>query len=152
MGQTPPGPPLPPLPAITPGRYRHYKGGEYEVIGGVRHSESLEPMVLYRPLYDGSGHWVRPLAMFLETVAHEGIIQPRFRRVGTGAQGDTAIHDDADERRLPPLLHHLSLGARDIERAAGFYDAVLAPLGCVRVWSDLRPGEQEQAVGYGPPG
>ena len=50
------------------------------------------------------------------------------------------------------MLHHLSLGARDIERAAGFYDAVLAPLGYVRVWSDLRPGEQEQAVGYGPPG
>ena len=53
---------------------------------------------------------------------------------------------------MPHMLHHLSLGARDIERAARFYDAVLAPLGYVRVWSDLRPGEQEQAVGYGPPG
>ena len=50
------------------------------------------------------------------------------------------------------MLHHLSLGACDIERAARFYDAVLAPLGYGRVWSDLRPGEQEQAVGYGPPG
>lgn len=50
------------------------------------------------------------------------------------------------------MLHHLSLGARDIERAARFYDAVLAPLGYVRVWSDLRPGEAGQAVGYGPPG
>ena len=50
------------------------------------------------------------------------------------------------------MLHHLSLGARDIEGAARFYDAVLAPLGYARVWSDLRPGEQEQAVGYGPPG
>ena len=50
------------------------------------------------------------------------------------------------------MLHHLSLGALDIERAAGFFDAVLAPLGYVRVWSDLRPGEQGQAVGYGPPG
>jgi catechol 2,3-dioxygenase-like lactoylglutathione lyase family enzyme len=50
------------------------------------------------------------------------------------------------------MLHHLSLGARDIDRAARFYDAVLAPLGYVRVWSDLRPGEDEQAVGYGPPG
>ena len=50
------------------------------------------------------------------------------------------------------MLHHLSLGAKDIEAAARFYDAVLAPLGYVRVWSDLRPGEQEQAVGYGPEG
>ena len=50
------------------------------------------------------------------------------------------------------MLHHLSLGARDIERAARFYDAVLAPLGYGRVWSDLRPGEEGQAVGYGPSG
>ena len=50
------------------------------------------------------------------------------------------------------MLHHLSLGALDIDSAARFYDAVLAPLGYVRVWSDLRPGEDEQAVGYGPPG
>jgi catechol 2,3-dioxygenase-like lactoylglutathione lyase family enzyme len=50
------------------------------------------------------------------------------------------------------MLHHLSLGTTDIERAAAFYDAALAPLGFVRVWSDLRPGGTEQAVGYGPPG
>lgn len=50
------------------------------------------------------------------------------------------------------MLHHLSLGAQDIDRAARFYDATLAPLGFVRVWSDLRPGEEEQAVGYGPEG
>ena len=50
------------------------------------------------------------------------------------------------------MLHHISLGAHDIECATRFYDAVLAPLGYVRVWADLRPGEQEQAVGYGPPG
>lgn len=50
------------------------------------------------------------------------------------------------------MLHHLSLGATDIERSARFYDAALQPLGCVRVWSDLRPGEQGQAVGYGLPG
>lgn len=74
----PPSPPLPALPSITPGRYRHYKGNEYEVIGVVRHSESLEPMVLYRPLYNATGHWVRPYAMFLETVEHQGHRQPRF--------------------------------------------------------------------------
>lgn len=47
------------------------------------------------------------------------------------------------------MLHHLSLGVADIERAAAFYDAALAPLGYVRVWVDLRPGEANQAVGYG---
>lgn len=50
------------------------------------------------------------------------------------------------------MLHHLSLGVVDVERAARFYDATLAPLGYVRVWSDLRPGETGQAVGYGEPG
>lgn len=55
--------------------------------------------------------------------------------------------------RLPnPMLHHVSLGAVNIEAAARFYDAVLAPLGYARVWSDLRPGGQHQAVGYGPQG
>jgi catechol 2,3-dioxygenase-like lactoylglutathione lyase family enzyme len=50
------------------------------------------------------------------------------------------------------MLHHLSLGVSEIERAAVFYDAALAPLGYVRVWADLRPGEANQAVGYGLPG
>ncbi|MEC5397351.1 VOC family protein [Uliginosibacterium sp. H1] len=50
------------------------------------------------------------------------------------------------------MLHHISLGVRDIEVAARFYDAALAALGYVRVWSDIRPGEQNQAVGYGAPG
>jgi len=50
------------------------------------------------------------------------------------------------------MLHHVSLGAFDIERAAQFYDAALAPLGYVRVWQDLRPGAFGQAVGYGTPG
>ncbi|MCX9156309.1 DUF1653 domain-containing protein [Niveibacterium sp. 24ML] len=69
---------LPPLPELRPGRYRHYKGGEYEVIGVVRHSETLEALVLYRPLYKAGGMWVRPFAMFIENVAHEGVTQPRF--------------------------------------------------------------------------
>ena len=50
------------------------------------------------------------------------------------------------------MIHHLSLGVTDIERAAAFYGAALAPLGYVRVWSDLRPGEPNQAAGYGIPG
>ena len=69
---------LPPLPPIALGRYRHYKGGRYEVLGVVRHSESLDPLVLYRPLDEDVGLWVRPYAMFLETVTHDGREQLRF--------------------------------------------------------------------------
>jgi hypothetical protein len=57
---------LPPLITTPPGRYRHYKGGLYDVIGSVRHSETLEPMTLYRALYGEQGLWVRPAAMFNE--------------------------------------------------------------------------------------
>jgi hypothetical protein len=59
---------LPPLPDALRGRYRHYKGGEYELLGVVRHSETLEPLVLYRPLAGESGLWVRPHAMFFGEV------------------------------------------------------------------------------------
>lgn len=72
---------LPPLPAIAPGRYRHYKGGEYEVVGVVRHSETLEPMVLYRPLYNDSGLWVRPFDMFIGQVEIGGVVLQRFAPV-----------------------------------------------------------------------
>jgi len=74
-------PDLPPLPEARPGRYRHYKGGEYEVVGVARHSESLEPMVVYRPLYDRTGLWVRPYSMFFEQVEVDGRLQPRFAPV-----------------------------------------------------------------------
>ncbi|MEY2620821.1 MAG: hypothetical protein RIT26_641 [Pseudomonadota bacterium] len=69
---------LSPLPAIRLGRYRHYKGGRYEVLGVVRHSETLEPMVLYKPIDRDVGLWVRPHAMFLETVSVDGREQLRF--------------------------------------------------------------------------
>ena len=72
---------LPPLIAVPPGRYRHYKGGEYEVLGTARHSETLEPMTLYRALYGQRGLWVRPAAMFQESVEIGGLTLPRFRRV-----------------------------------------------------------------------
>jgi hypothetical protein len=67
--------------SVEPGRYRHFKGGEYEVLAIAKHSETQEPMVVYRPLYNESGWWVRPLAMFLETVTHEGREVLRFERV-----------------------------------------------------------------------
>lgn len=67
---------------INPGRYRHFKGGEYEVLGTATHSETHEKLVVYRPLYNDTGLWVRPLAMFVETVNHEGKVIPRFTRIG----------------------------------------------------------------------
>ena len=60
---------LPPLPIEPrPGRYRHYKGNEYRVLGIARHSENLEPLVVYQPLYGEAALWVRPAAMFMETI------------------------------------------------------------------------------------
>lgn len=69
---------LSPLPSIKPGRYRHYKGGEYQVLDVVRHSESLESLVLYRPLYNDTGLWVRPVNMFVERVEVNGELRSRF--------------------------------------------------------------------------
>lgn len=76
---------LPPIITTEPGLYEHYKGMRYEVIGTVRHSETLEPMTLYRALYGEHGLWVRPAAMFNETVVIDGVQQPRFRRVEVDA-------------------------------------------------------------------
>ena len=66
---------------MQPGRYVHYKGGEYEVIGVARHSETEERLVVYRALYGERGLWVRPEAMFAETVETADGVVPRFRRV-----------------------------------------------------------------------
>jgi len=72
-------PRLPPLPAEPrAGRYLHYKGQEYRVLGLARHSETLEPLVVYQALYGEGGLWVRPAAMFNETVLVNGRPVPRF--------------------------------------------------------------------------
>lgn len=63
------------------GRYRHFKGGEYQVQGVARHSETGEALVVYTPLYGDGGLWVRPLSMFQETVQHEGQEVPRFKLI-----------------------------------------------------------------------
>lgn len=63
---------------ITPGRYRHYKGKEYEVVGVATHSETAEQLVVYRTCYGDHSLWVRPLAMFVETVEVNGETMPRF--------------------------------------------------------------------------
>ena len=65
------------------GKYRHYKGGEYQVQGVARHSETGELLVVYTPLYGEGGLWGRPLTMFEETVQSGGREQPRFEYIGT---------------------------------------------------------------------
>ena len=66
---------------IRPGRYRHFKGKEYRVLGVARHSETLEPLVVYQALYGERGLWVRPAAMWTEQVEREGKTMPRFTYV-----------------------------------------------------------------------
>ena len=64
------------------GKYRHFKGGDYEVIGIAKHSETLEDMVVYRALYGDGGLWVRPVSMFSETVTVRGKQPKRFSFLG----------------------------------------------------------------------
>ena len=66
---------------LKPGRYRHFKGKEYQLLGVATHSETGEPMVVYRALYGEGGLWVRPVAMWSETVEREGYSGPRFVRI-----------------------------------------------------------------------
>lgn len=63
---------------IKLGRYRHFKGNEYRVLHVARHSETLEPMVVYQALYGQRGIWVRPASMWLERVVRDGYDGPRF--------------------------------------------------------------------------
>ncbi|MEK7189273.1 MAG: DUF1653 domain-containing protein [Patescibacteria group bacterium] len=72
---------------VKPGKYMHFKGKEYEVIGTAHHSETLEELVVYRALYDSpefgpNALWVRPKSMFFETVEVDGIKVPRFKYTG----------------------------------------------------------------------
>lgn len=66
---------------LIPGKYRHFKGNYYELIGIAHHSETLEPMVVYRALYGEGGLWVRPAAMWTEIVDKDGYQGPRFQFV-----------------------------------------------------------------------
>jgi hypothetical protein len=66
---------------VPAGRYRHYKGGEYEVFFVATHSETVEKLVVYRTLYGDRGYWVRPLDMFTGTVVVEGVEKPRFELI-----------------------------------------------------------------------
>lgn len=75
-------PPLPALPELPLGRYRHYKGKDYEVFALCRHSETEEVLVFYRPLYGDRGWWVRPYDMFTGTLEVDGVVRKRFEYVG----------------------------------------------------------------------
>ena len=82
---------------VPPGLYRHYKGRFYQVLGTARHSESLEPMTVYRALYGEHGLWVRPAAMFAEEITIDGVPCQRFQRVqdATPAPEQSAQADEA---------------------------------------------------------
>ncbi len=69
---------------VKPGRYRHYKGKEYEVIGCAKHSETEEEFVVYKALYGEGGLWVRPIGMFLESVMVDKKSVPRFSLLQEG--------------------------------------------------------------------
>lgn len=71
-------------PVLPLGRYRHYKGGEYQVLYLARHSETEEWLVVYQPCYGERGIWVRPYAMFTEILLLEGESQPRFQLIEEG--------------------------------------------------------------------
>jgi len=73
---------LPPMPTTVLGHYRHYKGGDYEVIGVARHSETEAPMVVYRPMYNNTGWWVRDHSMFFESLEVDGVLRKRFDFIG----------------------------------------------------------------------
>ena len=70
------------MPELLPGRYRHFKGNEYELLFIATHSENREPMVVYRALYGEGGLWVRPAAMWQEQVQRDGYSGPRFVYLG----------------------------------------------------------------------
>ena len=103
--------------SIQPGRYRHYKGNEYTVLGTARHSETLEELVVYRPEYGDHGLWVRPKQMFSETVKIDGQEVPRFQHLRSGSeQGDDGIKNIFDDlpQQLPKEVVQTLISAADV--------------------------------------
>jgi cupin 2 domain-containing protein len=101
---------------LPPGRYRHYKGNEYTVLGVARHSETDEQLVVYRQEYGDHGLWVRPKQMFCETVNIDGRDAPRFQPLGSSSEhiGDsiTNLFDEIPQRLPKELVQIL---VRDAE-------------------------------------
>ncbi len=77
---------------VKPGKYRHYKGREYQVFETARHSETEEQLVVYRCLYGDFSWWVRPLAMFMDSLEVDGKRQPRFEYIGPMSSDDARAH------------------------------------------------------------
>jgi cupin 2 domain-containing protein len=103
--------------SISSGRFRHYKGNEYSVVGVARHSETLEELVVYRQEYGERGLWVRPEQMFLETVMVGGQEVPRFQRLDSEHESDSANVTNlvADlPNQLPQELVQTLLNATDV--------------------------------------
>lgn len=103
--------------SIQPGRYRHYKGNEYTVVGTARHSETLEEVVVYRPEYGDHGLWVRPKAMFSETVTVDGQDVPRFQQLRSSSQAVSAdMHNILEDlpQRLPKEVVQTIIQADDV--------------------------------------
>lgn len=103
--------------SIQPGRYGHYKGNEYTVIGTARHSETLEELVVYRQEYGEHRLWVRPKPMFLETVNVDGLDVPRFQPLWSSCElvGESVenIFDDLPQH-LPKELVQILIRAADV--------------------------------------
>jgi cupin 2 domain-containing protein len=103
--------------AVSTGRYRHYKGNEYSVVGTARHSETLEELVVYRQEYGEHGLWVRPKGMFAETVTIAGREVPRFERLPSRSENvGERLQNIFDElpQQLPKELVQILLQAADI--------------------------------------
>lgn len=99
--------------SIQPGRYRHFKGNEYTVLGTARHSETLEEMIVYRQEYGEHGLWVRPRAMFSETMNVDGRDVPRFERLEASSESIHNIFDDLPPH-LPKELVQILVRAADV--------------------------------------
>lgn len=105
------------LTSIQPGRYRHYKGNEYTVVGTARHSETLEELVVYRQEYGEHGLWVRPKQMFAETVKVDGRDVPRFQPlVSSSGQVGESITNIFEElpQHLPKEVVQTLIRAADV--------------------------------------
>lgn len=103
--------------SVPTGRYRHYKGDEYTVIGQARHSETLEDLVIYRQEYGDRGLWVRPKQMFMENLQVDGQDVARFQPLGSSSQniGDSVSNIFQDlPQKLPKELVQVLLRAADV--------------------------------------
>lgn len=149
---------------LPPGRYRHYKGNSYTVLGTARHSESLEELVVYRAEYGERGLWVRPRSMFTETVTVDGQDVPRFALQASQSQPDRDLTNlladlpaslprelvqtliRAGDVRIERILSHGQASPPDFWYDQPHHEWVVVLQGAARLqfadrMLDLRPGD-----------